>query len=111
MKFIIEWILLALAVMLAAYLTPGAFVTSFWTALWASILIALVNTVLGGILRLFTLPINILTLGLTSFVITVLMIMLVDYWLDGIHIGSFLNTVLFALILSVIKVVFNKILN
>lgn len=111
MKFIIEWILLALAVMLAAYLTPGASVSGFWTALWVSVLIALVNTTLGGVLRLLTFPVNILTLGLISFVITVLMIMLVDYWVDGITIGSFLNTVVFALILAVIKVIFSKILD
>lgn len=109
MKFIIEWIVLALAVMLAAFIVPGASVSGFWIALWASILIALVNTTLGTILRIFTFPINILTLGLMSFIITVLMIMLVDRWMDSFHVGGFLNTVLFAVILAVIKMLFSKI--
>lgn len=108
MRFILEWILMAVAVMLAAYIIPGASVSGFWSALGAAILIALVNATLGTILRIFTFPINILTLGLISFIITVLMIMLVDHWMGSFHIGSFLNTVLFAIVLSIIKMLFSS---
>lgn len=110
MKFIIELVIMALAVMLSAYLIPGVEVLGFWSALLAAVLIAFVNTIIGGILRILTFPINILTLGLMSFIITVLMIMLVDSMMSSFNINGFWTTTLFAIVLAVIKIIFGKIL-
>ncbi len=110
MKFIIELVIMALAVMLAAYLLPGVEVFGFWSALLAAVLIAFVNTIIGGILRILTFPINILTLGLMSFIITVLMIMLVDSMMNSFNINGFWTTALFAVVLAVVKIIFGKIL-
>lgn len=110
MRFILELIIMALAVMLAAYLLPGVEVRGFWGALLAAVLIAFMNTILGGILRILTFPINILTLGLMSFIITVLMIMLVDSMMDSFNSNGFWTTALFAIVLALVKMIFGKIL-
>lgn len=110
MRFILELIIMALAVMLAAYLLPGVEVRGFWSALLAAVLIAFMNTILGGILRILTFPINILTLGLMSFIITVLMIMLVDSMMDSFNSNGFWTTALFAIVLALVKMIFGKIL-
>jgi putative membrane protein len=111
MKLIINLVLMALAIMIAAYLIPGVHIGGFWNALLAGFLISFVNTFIGGILRIFTFPVNILTFGLMSFIITVLMIMLVDAMMSTFSISSFWVTVLFAIVLAVIKTFFNSILS
>lgn len=111
MKFIINLVLMAVAIMIAAYIIPGVHIGGFWNALLAGLLISFVNTFIGGILRIFTFPINILTFGLMSFIITVLMIMLVDAMMSSFSISNFWVTALFAIVLAVIKTLFNRILN
>jgi len=111
MQFILQLVLMAVAIMLAAYIIPGVEITGFWSALLAGILIAFVNTFIGGILRLLTFPINFLTFGLMSFVITVLMIMLVDAMMSSFNISNFWITALFAIVLALIKTLFSKLFN
>lgn len=111
MKFIINLVLMAIAIMIAAYIIPGVHIGGFWNAVLAGFLISFVNTFVGGILRILTFPINILTFGLMSFIITVLMIMLVDSMMSTFTISSFWVTVLFAIVLAVIKTLFNRILS
>ena len=106
MKIIIEILLTGIAVSIAAFLVPGVHVDGFLSAIIAGLLIALANATIGTILRLFTLPINILSLGLMSFVISVLMVLLVDSFMKGFNTSGFLSALIFALVLSVIKMVF-----
>lgn len=108
MRIIIELLLTGIAVSVAAFLSPGVQVDGFLSALIAGILLALVNATIGTILRIFTFPVNILTLGLMSFVITVLMVLLVDAMMDGFQTSGFWAALIFAIILSVIKMVFGS---
>jgi len=108
MRIIIELLLTGIAVSVAAFLSPGVWVDGFLSALIAGILLALVNATVGTILRIFTFPVNILTLGLMSFVITVLMVLLVDSMMKGFETKGFWAALIFAIILSVIKMVFGS---
>lgn len=94
------------AVAIAAFLIPGVAVDGFLSAIIAGVLIALVNATIGTVLRLFTFPVNILTLGLMSFIITVLMVLLVDSLMDGFNTSGFFSAMFFALVLAVIKMIF-----
>jgi len=109
MRFIIELVITGLAVMLAAYVIPGAEVAGFWSAVLAGILIALANATVGTILRLFTLPLNILTLGLVSFIITVLMVMLVSNIMSGFSVSGFFSAMFFAILTTIIQIIFSNI--
>lgn len=106
MRIIIEILLTGIAVSVAAFLVPGVHVDGFLTAIIAGILIAVANATIGALLRLFTLPINILSLGLMSFIISVLMVLLVDALMKGFNTSGFLSALMFALVLSVIKMIF-----
>jgi len=108
MRFIVELIIMGLAVMFAAYLIPGVEVAGFWSALLAGVLIALVNATVGTILRIFTLPLNILTLGLVSFIITVLMVMLVSNIMSGFSVSGFFPAVFFAILTAVIQMLLSS---
>lgn len=108
MRFILEILLTGLAVVLASYFVPGVQVNGYFTAIIVGVLLALVNATIGFILRLLTFPINILSLGLMSFVITVLMVLLVDYFVVGFSTAGFISAMIFALVLSLIKMVFGN---
>lgn len=108
MKFILEILLSGLAILIASYLLPGVDVNGFGSAVIAGILLALVNVTIGLILRVLTFPINILTLGLVSFIISVLMVLLVDSLMDGFTVNGFWWAAVFAILLSVIRMIFGS---
>lgn len=108
MRFIIELIITGLAVMLAAYVVPGAEVSGFWSAVLAGLLIALANATVGTILRFFTFPLNILTLGLISFIITVLMVMLVSNIMSGFSVSGFFPAMFFAILTAIIQIILSN---
>ena len=64
MVLLLKWLALSLAIMFVGWVVPGITISSFVTALVASVVIALVNLVIKPVLVFLTLPINILTLGL-----------------------------------------------
>lgn len=105
MKFILKLILSGIAISIAAWLVPGVEVESLWTAIVAGVVICLVNAFIGSILRLLTLPLNWMTLGLVSFIISVFMIQLASLMVPGFTTGGFLGTAVFALVLSVVNMV------
>ncbi|WP_276359268.1 phage holin family protein [Daejeonella sp. H1SJ63] len=107
MKLIIEILLMGAAVAIAAHLLPGVDVTNFWSAIIAGVLIALANATIGTILRILTFPINFLTLGLVSFIITVLMVLLVDSLMDTFNTEGFFSAMLFAIVLALINMIFS----
>ncbi len=96
------------AVALAAYFIPSVQVDGFGSAIIAGVLIALVNATIGALLRLLTLPINWLTLGLMSFIITVLMVLLVDKMMAGFNTSGFWSAAIFAIVLAIIKMIFGS---
>jgi len=109
MKLILEILLMGLAMMFGAYIVPGVTVDGYGSAIIAAILIAVVNATIGLILRIFTFPLNVLTLGLISFIITVLMILLVDSWMTGFNTSGFLAAAILAIAVSIIKMILDSI--
>ena len=95
------------AVAIASYLLPGVEVSNFWSAIIAAVLIALANATIGTILRILTFPINFLTLGLISFIITVLMVLLVDELMDDFNTEGFFSALVFAIVLALVNMVFS----
>lgn len=104
MILFVKWIALALAVMFVGWVIPGITISSFWTAMIASVVIALVNIVIKPILIFLTLPINILTLGIFVLVINALLFMFVAYLVPGVEVDGFWSAFLGALILSLLSI-------
>lgn len=104
MVLLLKWLALSLAIMFVGWLIPGISISSFATALVASIVIALVNLVIKPVLVLLTLPINILTLGIFILVINALLFMFVAYLVPGVEVDGFWSAFLGALILSILSI-------
>lgn len=106
MRFIISLLLTGLTVTIAAYVIPGAHVAGFGWAIITGLVIGAVNAIVGSILRLFTFPLNWLTFGLVSFIITVLMIMFSDKILGSkFDVDGFWNTALFAIVVAILEMI------
>ena len=103
MKLIIRWAVLALTLILITYLVPGISVASFWSALVAALVFGLVNALIKPVVLILTLPINILTLGLFTFVINGLMLWLASTIVKGFDIAGFWAAFWGALALSVVS--------
>ncbi|WP_158796522.1 phage holin family protein [Pedobacter sp. L105] len=109
MRIIIEILLMGLALLIGAHIVPGVHVASYGTAIIAALLIALANATIGFVLRILTFPINFLTLGLMSFVITVLMILLVAHNMSGFAVSGFIAAAILAIVVALIKAIFGAI--
>src|SRR5690606_21500165 len=106
MRFIIDVLLTGLAVFLAALVLPDSAVSvaGFGWAIVAGLIISFVNATVGTVLRIFTLPLNILTLGLISFIITVLMVQLTSYFMGSkFDVANFWWAAVFALVAALIQ--------
>ena len=103
MNFILKLLLSAISVILASYLLPGVYVEGFWMAFIVAVLLSLLNATLKPLLIIFTIPITFLTLGLFLLVINALMILIVDYFIEGFRVDGFWWALAFSLILSLIN--------
>jgi putative membrane protein len=110
MMLIIHWILSALSLLLVARLVPGFEIRGFATALIAAIAIGFVNATLGFVLKILTLPVTIVTLGLFLFVINAIMLKLAAALVPGFAIYGFLPALIGAIVLSVISYILRLLL-
>jgi putative membrane protein len=100
MIILARWLILTLAVFFAAYILDGIQVSSFLSAFFAAAILGILNVFLRPVLIILTLPINILTLGLFTFVINAFMLKIVSYVLPGFDVRGFWTAVGGALIIS-----------
>lgn len=103
MSILLKWLLSALAIIIAAYILPGVAVAGLWSALVLALVLGLLNALIKPLLIILTLPVNILTLGLFTFVINALMVLLAASIVKGFVIVGFLNALLFSLVLTLLQ--------
>ena len=107
MHILINWIIMAFAVVISAYVLPGVTLASFWTALWVALVLGLLNVFIKPLLILLTLPINILTLGLFTLVINALVIMMASGIVHGFKVDGFWYAMLFSIVLCIVLYLIN----
>jgi putative membrane protein len=93
----------AIAILVVSELLTGIHVANFGAAVVASILLGLINTFIRPILLILTLPINILSLGLFTFVINALLFAFVGEIVKGFSVQGFGNALIGSLIVSIIS--------
>ena len=108
MGLIINLLVSGLAVFITAQFLPGVSVDSFITALLTAVVLGLINMFIKPIINILTLPINLLTLGLFSFVVNALMILLASHFVTGFHVNGFIAALLFSIVLSLVNSVLNS---
>lgn len=105
MALLIRWVLSGLALLAVSRLIPGFEVSSFTFAMIVAVFIGLANALIRPFIILFTLPINILTLGLFTFVVNAVILVMVAYVLDGFVITDFGAALLGAIVLWAFNII------
>ena len=82
----------------------------FTTYLWVALLFGLINAIIGGLIKLVTFPISILSFGLFIFVINAAMLQLTDRWSDKLSIDNFWSAIFASIIISLTSGALRKIL-
>jgi putative membrane protein len=100
---LIRWLILTVAIMVAAHLIEGIEVKGFWSAFLAAAILGVLNALFRPILIILTLPINILTLGLFTFVINAVLIMMVSGVIGGFEVHGFWSAFLGSLVISLVS--------
>jgi putative membrane protein len=80
------------------------------TYLWVALLFGLINALLGGLIKLLTLPITFLSFGLFLVVINAAMLQLTARWSDKLTIENFWSAIFASVIISVVTSVLGKVL-
>ena len=109
-KFILRWVINAIALFLAVYLIPGVALEGGWVSIfWLALIFGLVNAFLRPLLKLLTCPLIILTLGLFTLLINTFL-----FWLTsqvgqafgiGFTVDGFWAAFLGGLVVSVVSIV------
>jgi putative membrane protein len=107
MSMLIRWLVSASAIMLSAYIISGVEIASFFTALWLSLVLGLINAIIRPILIILTLPINIISLGLFTLVINASLVLLASNLVKGFSVNGFWYALLFSITTSVISYMLN----
>ncbi|MBU0990084.1 MAG: phage holin family protein [Proteobacteria bacterium] len=111
MGLVVRWLVLTAAVVIASYLISGIEVSSFFSAFFAAAILGVLNTFFRPILLILTLPINIITLGLFTFVINAFLLKMVSGVISGFQVHGFWSAVFGALVISVVNWLLNSFIN
>ena len=106
MRWILHWILNAVALLVVSHYVEGFDVSNFVSALIAVIVIGLLNATLGLLLKFITLPLGILTFGLFFLVINAVILWFSSKFVPGFSVTTFKAAFLGALALAVIHLLF-----
>jgi putative membrane protein len=107
-SLLIRWVVLAIAIGIAAAVVDGIDIDGGGGGLLAvAALFGLVNAFIRPIVRLLALPVRVMTLGLVSFAINGLMLLITDWMLDVLDVGGLWNAIVAAVVISVVSTLLN----
>ncbi len=106
-SFLMYLVVVAAAFAITSWLLSGMTVSGgVFAYLWIALLFGIINAILGTILRLLTLPLTVLTLGLFSIIVNAVLLQITDALSSHLTIDHFFWTAIWAaIILSVVTVI------
>ena len=119
MNFIIKVLINAAALWVAARFVPGIDLTAdIWQILLIALVFGLINTFLKPILKVLSLPITLVSLGLFTFILNALLLLLVAFLANSLDIDftiggfppdftadSFVGALIGSIVISIVSVV------
>jgi putative membrane protein len=101
----LSWVANAVTLVVVTAALDGVKADSAGSLIWAALLFGILNTVLKPLLRLLTLPLAVVTLGLIWFGVSMLMLKLTAILVDGFSIHGFRTLVYATIIVWAVNVV------
>jgi putative membrane protein len=105
-RLVLHWLVLAIALAVVASLLDSVTVENgVFGLLGASLLFGLVDALVGPVLRLLTLPLTVITLGLFTLVVNAILLFIASGLSNALSVGGFFATVWAALLISIVSTV------
>jgi len=98
-----RWMVLTLAVWVAAAVVPGIECASWQDLLIAALVLGVLNVFVKPVLRLVSLPVILLTLGLFLLAINALLLLFTAWIVKGFHVASFWSALGGSLVISLVS--------
>jgi putative membrane protein len=106
LRLLLHWIVNAVALLIVSRIVPGFQVATLSAALIAVIVIGLLNATLGFFLKVVTLPLSILTLGIFFLVINAFILKLASGVVPGFAVRTFGAAFIGAIVLALLQMLF-----
>lgn len=111
MRLIAKWVIVALAFLALPKFIPGIGITaSLGTALVVALVWGVLQSLIRPVVLLVLLPLNLITLGLFSFVVNALLFWVLGSFIKGFEVNGFIPAFLGALVISGVVALANLIL-
>jgi putative membrane protein len=110
MKLLAELIVRTFVLIITAYIVPGFKIGSLLSALILAVVLSILNTILKPILTFLTLPATIITLGLFTFVINAILLIIAAKIVPGFEISSFWSAIVASVVIAVVSGILNKLI-
>lgn len=99
LRLIVRFVVSALVLLVVSAITPGFAVAGFWSAIWASVAIAVIGWVAHAVLGPKASP---SARGVTGFIISAAVIWLAQFFVPGLHV-SIIGALLAALVIGLVE--------
>jgi putative membrane protein len=106
-SFLQRWLVTAAGVLVASKVLPGIAADDILTLLAASLLLGIFNAFLRPIMLILTLPLLLVTLGLFTFVVNALLLLLVSALVSSFHVAGFWSALFGGIIISIVSFIAN----
>jgi putative membrane protein len=104
---LMRWLFLTVAIIVTSYLLDGIKIGGLFPAIFSAGLLGILNAFFRPILLVLTLPINILSLGLFTFVINALLLLMASGVIPGFTISGFWTALVGSLLISMVSFILN----
>jgi len=108
MKLVIHVLIVAVALLVSAYIIPGIEVTSVYIAIIAALILGLLNLVIRPVLFILTLPLTIITFGLFALVLNALIFWFAASFIEGFTVTGFIPALLGSIVVSLASALASK---
>lgn len=105
---LLRWVILMCAILMTSYMMDGIYVSGFLSAFFAAAILSILNAFLRPILLILTLPINVLSFGLFTFVINAFMLFMASGFIPGFEVKGFWTAVFGSLLISLFSWLLNS---
>lgn len=109
-KLLIKWLILAGIVLLLPYFISGIVVSTTTVALITAAVLGFINLFIKPILKIVTIPFNILTLGLFGFLLNAVLFWVASLFVPGFEITTYTAGLLGSVVIAVVLWILNKVL-
>ena len=107
--YLVNWVISAIALLFTSKVIPGFEVKGFGSAMVAAVVIGIANVIVWPVLIFLTLPVNILSLGLFTFVVNGCVLKICAGLLKGFDINSWFAAIFGAILLSIVNTVIHAV--